>query len=89
MTAQAGPHLALLQQQGKSYAQTNYLACAIFLYAVEEQLLVGGLGGGHAGGSYQVGHHHLVPLCHQQLAGPNPLHLPAPLSAAYALSCHL
>ena len=62
----------------------SYLACAIFLDAMQEQLLVRGLGGGHARGPYQVGRHQLVPLCYQQLSRPNPLHLPAPLPAAAA-----
>lgn len=70
----------------------DYLACAIFLYAVQEQLLMGGLRWGHAGSPYQVGHHHLVALCHQQLARPNPLHLPAPVPSSIciiSLSCRM
>ena len=68
----------------KPSANASYLACAIFLDAMQEQLLVRGLGRGHAGGPYQVGHHHLVPLCYQQLSRPYPLHLPATSPAATA-----
>ena len=49
---------------------SGYLARAVLLYAVQEQLLVLGLLGRHTGGPDEVhgGQHHLVPLSHHQLA---------------------
>lgn len=48
----------------------KHLAGAVFLYAVQEQLLMLGLLGGHAGGpnkTHVSRKHYLVPLCHHQL----------------------
>ncbi len=58
----------------------KHLAGSVFLYAVQEQLLMLGLLGCHAGGPNKTQisrQHYLVPLCHHQLTRPYPLHLPA------------